>query len=456
MFSYRRNANLIKFCKYKSLYDDYMPEGMLHKLYEKLGPLRRDELYELLIELVSAQSEEALEKNSIFNLLSQVLMMETPFLSLNRTIRYKIYPAIAESLTETNIAIPSEELSIPKNLYEFQFPKNQIIINNLGEKQYLCAMWLGKYIEPPEIRRQAVRDLGSHEAIQIISQLQPVAFPDEPGINHTIRLRVKPGKTLEETVLAATQAPVVHTAQKTSNISVFKLEDVDAHQAMTLSRLAIGSLFIALSGDEDLVKPIGRRDNWFTVGKDFQKLVSRKAHLRRGHMHWVPYGPGRSLRKLRFYHPCLVQAHEYQFPDFEPPESFQPTTKRRIRDTQMSRNLKRKYNFTCQICDLRLSAVDGRGYAEGAHVIPFGRPHQGPDHQDNLLVLCPNHHTEFDMGAITIDPYTLRTVHINQDNPWHDKEINFLHDVDIESLWHHIRRFERENEFNPRTNPHFY
>ena len=54
-----------------------MPEGMLHKLYEKLGPLRRDELYELLIELVSAQSEEALEKNSIFNLLSQVLMMET-------------------------------------------------------------------------------------------------------------------------------------------------------------------------------------------------------------------------------------------------------------------------------------------------------------------------------------------------------------------------------------------
>ena len=41
-------------------------------------------------------------------------------------------------------------------------------------------------------------------------------------------------------------------------------------------------------------------------------------------------------------------------------------------------------------------------YAEGAHIKPLGRPHNGPDSEDNVLCLCPNCHVLFDIGAITI------------------------------------------------------
>lgn len=41
-------------------------------------------------------------------------------------------------------------------------------------------------------------------------------------------------------------------------------------------------------------------------------------------------------------------------------------------------------------------------YAEGAHIQPLGRPHDGPDVARNILCLCPNDHVRFDRGAITI------------------------------------------------------
>jgi putative restriction endonuclease len=41
-------------------------------------------------------------------------------------------------------------------------------------------------------------------------------------------------------------------------------------------------------------------------------------------------------------------------------------------------------------------------YAEGAHIKPLGRPHDGPDIEANVLCLCPNHHVMFDSGAFRI------------------------------------------------------
>jgi putative restriction endonuclease len=49
-----------------------------------------------------------------------------------------------------------------------------------------------------------------------------------------------------------------------------------------------------------------------------------------------------------------------------------------------------------------LRAFGGRKYAEGAHVRPLGRPHLGADHLENLLCLCPNHHTQLDIGGLWI------------------------------------------------------
>jgi putative restriction endonuclease len=77
------------------------------------------------------------------------------------------------------------------------------------------------------------------------------------------------------------------------------------------------------------------------------------------------------------------------------------TVSRVIRDTRKSRELKERYQHTCQVCSIRLVGVGGP-YAEAAHVRPLGKPHDGPDTFDNLVCLCPNHHALFDMGGFRI------------------------------------------------------
>jgi putative restriction endonuclease len=40
--------------------------------------------------------------------------------------------------------------------------------------------------------------------------------------------------------------------------------------------------------------------------------------------------------------------------------------------------------------------------AEGAHIRALGKPHNGPDSIENVLCLCPNHHSAFDLGGIWV------------------------------------------------------
>jgi putative restriction endonuclease len=80
-----------------------------------------------------------------------------------------------------------------------------------------------------------------------------------------------------------------------------------------------------------------------------------------------------------------------------------PTTILRIvRDTKLSKQIKELYNYTCQVCGIRIS-FNGVGYAEAAHIRPLGRPHNGKDLLNNLLCLCPNHHVMFDKGHFSIN-----------------------------------------------------
>lgn len=90
-------------------------------------------------------------------------------------------------------------------------------------------------------------------------------------------------------------------------------------------------------------------------------------------------------------------------PQIELDASFRDVTvSRRIRDTAMSRAIKDLYDYSCQICGTQVRAFEGRVYAEGAHVRPLGRPHLGRDDRSNLLCLCPNHHTQLDVGGMHI------------------------------------------------------
>lgn len=90
-------------------------------------------------------------------------------------------------------------------------------------------------------------------------------------------------------------------------------------------------------------------------------------------------------------------------PAIEPdPEFSTALVSRRIRDTAMSRAIKELYEYSCQVCGTQVEAFEGRLYAEGAHVRPLGRPHLGKDSRSNLLCLCPNHHTQLDVGGMLI------------------------------------------------------
>lgn len=72
-----------------------------------------------------------------------------------------------------------------------------------------------------------------------------------------------------------------------------------------------------------------------------------------------------------------------------------------VRDTELSKKVKEKYKHTCQVCNIQIETSSGY-YAEAAHIKPLGAPHNGPDSEDNLLCLCPNHHVMFDYGGFAI------------------------------------------------------
>ncbi len=72
-----------------------------------------------------------------------------------------------------------------------------------------------------------------------------------------------------------------------------------------------------------------------------------------------------------------------------------------VRDPKQARRVKALYGQRCQMCGTKLECPAGP-YSEAAHIRPLGTPHNGPDAEDNILCLCPNHHVLFDNGAISI------------------------------------------------------
>ncbi|MDR3050069.1 MAG: HNH endonuclease [Elusimicrobiota bacterium] len=54
----------------------------------------------------------------------------------------------------------------------------------------------------------------------------------------------------------------------------------------------------------------------------------------------------------------------------------------------------------CQICKESILKKDGSKYVESAHITP--KAEGGSETLDNILVLCPNHHKEFDLGDTEI------------------------------------------------------
>lgn len=85
-----------------------------------------------------------------------------------------------------------------------------------------------------------------------------------------------------------------------------------------------------------------------------------------------------------------------------PPGRQTTTIQRIVRNTEVANRVKGYYAHACQVCNQKLETPAGP-YAEGAHIRALGEPDNGPDVEENILCLCPNHHVLFDAGALRIN-----------------------------------------------------
>jgi predicted restriction endonuclease len=129
----------------------------------------------------------------------------------------------------------------------------------------------------------------------------------------------------------------------------------------------------------------------------------------------------------------------------EEPGRRSGTVQRIVRSTKTADYVKEVHDHTCQMCGLRLSVGDGRGYSEGAHIQALGGLHRGPDKAPNVLCLCPNCHVQFDRGVVTINAD--RTV-MRDGVPEGTLREHELHQIDEKYLEYH--RMVHSRISNPR------
>jgi hypothetical protein len=66
------------------------------------------------------------------------------------------------------------------------------------------------------------------------------------------------------------------------------------------------------------------------------------------------------------------------------------------RDNKTIAQIKILRDFKCQICQTAILKKDGSKYIEAAHI--KAKHQRGRETLDNIILLCPNHHKEFDLG----------------------------------------------------------
>jgi 5-methylcytosine-specific restriction protein A len=82
------------------------------------------------------------------------------------------------------------------------------------------------------------------------------------------------------------------------------------------------------------------------------------------------------------------------------PEQITINLKVYKRDNKTISLIKILRNFQCQICGVSIKKKDGTYYIEAAHIKP--KHQKGGETPDNIILLCPNHHKEFDFGNLKI------------------------------------------------------
>lgn len=84
-----------------------------------------------------------------------------------------------------------------------------------------------------------------------------------------------------------------------------------------------------------------------------------------------------------------------------PPQKNFSEVYRFLRDSSLVKQLKMLYQNKCQICNYTFEYQKNKFYSEVHHYNPLEE--NGNDDVDNMIVVCPNHHAEFDHKIIAID-----------------------------------------------------
>ena len=117
-----------------------------------------------------------------------------------------------------------------------------------------------------------------------------------------------------------------------------------------------------------------------------------------------------------FHSTTSVREPQIRYVSVTPTEPVHTTTEvtRILRDNTVVKRLKLLHQYQCQICGYFIELPNGSRYAEAHHIRPLGGEHRGPDVEENILILCPNHHAECDLGAIKLD---LEKIRLHPDHP---------------------------------------
>ena len=93
-----------------------------------------------------------------------------------------------------------------------------------------------------------------------------------------------------------------------------------------------------------------------------------------------------------------------------------------FRDSSESKKGIRLSGSICVVCGWSKKDADGKLLVEGAHVRKFKNV-KDYDRFDNVIALCPNHHTEYDRGNLYIDFDKSACYHVNQTDEIHARAL---------------------------------
>ena len=119
---------------------------------------------------------------------------------------------------------------------------------------------------------------------------------------------------------------------------------------------------------------------------------------------------------------------------------------RLVRSTYLSEKLKQAYDNCCQLCGTRLMKNINEAYSEAHHIRPYNKTHQGDDTIGNMVVLCPNCHSQFDNLYYAIHPNTKLVHSINEKDRFHLSNMEFIegHNLDEKYLTYTWNLFKKK------------